>query len=125
VPGATDAGVVHYIDRQLATRLARHQRSYRNGLEAFARTCVALHGQSFAELSPHQKIAFMQKIESGKVPTGTWGEPSAPAFFRLLVDHTMQGFYGSPRHGGNRDYISYRILGLDYPQVIGRNRQRS
>jgi gluconate 2-dehydrogenase gamma chain len=36
----------------------------------------------------------------------------------------MQGFYGSPRHGGNRDYLSYRMLGIDYPQVIGRNRPR-
>jgi gluconate 2-dehydrogenase gamma chain len=32
------------------------------------------------------------------------------------------GFYGSPRHGGNKDYISYRMLGLDYPLIIGRNK---
>ena len=34
----------------------------------------------------------------------------------------MQGFYGSPRHGGNKDYASYRMLGLDYPNIIGQNR---
>jgi gluconate 2-dehydrogenase gamma chain len=34
----------------------------------------------------------------------------------------MQGFYGSPRHGGNRDYVSYKMMKLDYPHVIGQNR---
>ena len=34
----------------------------------------------------------------------------------------MQGFYGSPRHGGNKDYVSYRMLGLEYPDIIGQNR---
>ena len=36
----------------------------------------------------------------------------------------MQGFYGSPRHGGNRNYASYRMLGLEYPPVLGQNRYR-
>jgi len=35
----------------------------------------------------------------------------------------MQGFYGNPRHGGNRDYASYRMLGLDYPQLVGQDRR--
>jgi gluconate 2-dehydrogenase gamma chain len=34
----------------------------------------------------------------------------------------MQGFYGSPRHGGNRNYVSYKMLGLEYPVVMGQNR---
>ena len=34
-PGATDAGVIFYIDRQICGPLARHQQSYRLGLESF------------------------------------------------------------------------------------------
>jgi len=34
----------------------------------------------------------------------------------------MQGFYGSPRHGGNRNYASYKMMGLEYPRLIGQNR---
>jgi gluconate 2-dehydrogenase gamma chain len=123
-PGATDAGVVHYVDRQLATRLSRHQKTYRQGLRAFAQTCVAVQKLPFAQLSTERKIAFMRQIKAGKVPADTWTGGTPAAFFSLLVSHTMQGFYGSPRHGGNRDYVSYKILGLDYPQVIGRNRHR-
>jgi gluconate 2-dehydrogenase gamma chain len=124
VPGATDAGVVHYIDRQLSTRLARHRKAYREGLQAFAQSCVAAHGQPFAQLPVEKKIAFMRQVELGKVPAEAWKDEGPAGFFRLVVSHTMQGFYGSPRHGGNRDYVSYKILGIDYPQVIGRNRHR-
>jgi gluconate 2-dehydrogenase gamma chain len=123
-PGATDAGVIHYLDRQLATRLARHRKTYRAGLQAWNETCRAMHQKPFGELSPAEQIAFMRQVEAGKVPAEAWQGVQPAAFFNLLVDHTMQGFYGSPKHGGNRDYLSYKILGVDYPQVIGRNRHR-
>jgi gluconate 2-dehydrogenase gamma chain len=41
-------------------------------------------------------------------------------FFELVRNHTMEGYYGSPRHGGNRDAVSWRMLGLDEPPVLGR-----
>ena len=124
VAGATDAGVVRFIDRQLASVLARHQQDYRKGLAAFAQTCQKLHNQPFSQLSQEQKIAVMRRMEEGKVSAELWSGSLPGEFFRLIVDHTMQGFYGSPRHGGNRDYLSYKALGLDYPQVIGRNPYR-
>jgi len=37
-----------------------------------------------------------------------------------LVDHTIQGFYGGPRHGGNRDAVSWRMLGLPTAPVRSR-----
>ena len=38
---------------------------------------------------------------------------SAAAFFQMVVDHTMQGFYGSPKHGGNRGEASWKMLGIE------------
>jgi gluconate 2-dehydrogenase gamma chain len=32
----------------------------------------------------------------------------------------MQGFYGDPRHGGNREGVSWKMLGLPYPPIRGR-----
>jgi gluconate 2-dehydrogenase gamma chain len=121
-PGAAQAGVIHYIDRQLCGVFARHQQTYRRGLEAFNETCLQEYGRLFPDLPADKKIAALRTIESGRAPKALWGKPSAPAFFNLVLAHTMQGFYGSPRHGGNRDYASYRMLGLDYPPVTGRNR---
>jgi len=121
-PGATDAGVIHFIDRQLRGAHARHQAAYRQGLKAFHQTCLAVARAPFAELAPEKKDEFLRLLESGKAPRAGWSDPSPQEFFRLLVEHTMQGFYGPPRHGGNRGYASYKMLGLDTPQIIGRNR---
>jgi gluconate 2-dehydrogenase gamma chain len=124
VPGATQTGAIHYIDRQLVGVFQRHQPAYRRGLEAFRQTCLREHGDSFASLPGDAKIEALRAIEAGRAPPDLWGEPSPQAFFSLVLAHTMQSFYGSPRHGGNRDYASYRMLGLDYPPVVGRNRPR-
>ena len=121
-PGATDAGVIHYIDRQLCAAFARHQQTYRLGLEAFGKTCVAVYKTAFEQLGFEQQRAALRLLESGKAPPELWGEQSQYGFFSLIIDHTRQGFYGSPRHGGNRDYVSYRMLGLAYPNLIGQNR---
>ena len=47
-------------------------------------------------------------------------EKESRAFFELVREHTMEGYYGSPRHGGNRDAVSWRMLGLDEPPLRGR-----
>ena len=47
-------------------------------------------------------------------------ERQEPAFFNLVRNHTMEGYYGSPRHGGNRDAQSWRMLGLAEPPLRGR-----
>ena len=124
-PGATDTGAIDYIDRQLGGFFARSQPIYRRGLEAFRQTCLQEHKLAFQALPPAKKIAALRALELGQVPKALWGDPTAQAFFNLVLAHTMQSFYGSPRHGGNRDYASYRMLGLDYPQFVGQNRSRT
>lgn len=121
-PGATDAGVIHFIDRQLCGPLARHQSAYRTGLESFRNTCLQVYKKPFEQLSFDMQTAALRLIESGKTPKGLWGDLSSKDFFNLVLSHTMQGFYGSPRHGGNRDYASFRMMGLAYPNIIGQNR---
>jgi hypothetical protein len=31
----------------------------------------------------------------------------------MVADHAMQGFYGSPAHGGNLDAASWKMLGIE------------
>jgi gluconate 2-dehydrogenase gamma chain len=121
-PGATEARVIYYIDRQLFGPLARHQQIYRHGLASFRQTCLQLYKTSFEELPFQQQAEALLQIEEGKAPKEFWGDLSQKAFFDLVIDHTRQGFYGSPRHGGNYQYASYRMLGLAYPNLIGQNR---
>jgi len=121
-PGAGDVGAVDYIDRQLSGPFVRHRPAYRRGLESFVRTCQHGYGRPFHDLTGDEKVAVLRSLDSGQAPADLWGDPTGKAFFELVLAHTMQGFYGSPRHGGNRHYASYRMLGLDYPQVVGQNR---
>lgn len=108
-PGATDAGVINYIDRHLTGHFRRLQPLYRRGLAELDRLCLARHGRRFAHLRFDEQKAVLEGLE---------GE--LKAFFNVVVDHTMQGFYGDPRHGGNRDAVSWRMLGIPLIPVRGR-----
>jgi gluconate 2-dehydrogenase gamma chain len=121
-PGAKEAGVVHFIDRQLDGPYKRFAEKYHAGLACLAKTCLAMFGKPFEELPWPDQTRVLQALEASKAPKAIWTKPSSSEFFNLIRDHSMQGFYGSPRHGGNRHYASYKMLGLEYPRVIGQNR---
>ena len=39
----------------------------------------------------------------------------------MVIAHTMQGFYGDARHNGNRDAVSWRMLGIPVIPIRGRD----
>ena len=119
-PGAAEAGAVNFIDRQLVGHLKRHQKVYREGLAGIDQSSLALYGSKFRELPSDKRIALLQALAKGKAPGEVWKRRSSKAFFDLVVNHTMQGFYGDPRHGGNREAVSWKMLELPYPPVRGR-----
>jgi gluconate 2-dehydrogenase gamma chain len=119
-PGAAWAGVVNYIDRQLCGPLGHLRNSYRWGIAAVRKNSRALYGPDFAELTAAQQIELLTQMEQGRAPAEAWKQISSAEFFELLVDQTMQGFYGDPRHGGNRERASWKMLGIPYPPIRGR-----
>ena len=119
-PGAKEAGVVHFIDRQLDGPYKRFADKYHAGLACLAKTSQALFGKAFEALAWPDQTRVLQAMESNKVPKDIWTTPSASEFFNLIRDHSMQGFYGSPRHGGNRDFASWRMLGVPASPARGR-----
>jgi gluconate 2-dehydrogenase gamma chain len=124
-PGATDAGVIHYIDRQLAGVFHYDQETYRTGIKDLQDYCARNHGKTFELLIPVEQIKLMKMMESNQIGEKEWTSGHASDFFNLIRSHTMQGFYGSPIHGGNKDFMSFEMLRVDYPLVIGQNRYRS
>ncbi len=123
--GATDANVINFIDKQLTGPYTRFQEMYRKGIPAIERSSQKIYQKAFSELEFGIQTEFMIKMEKGELPEEFWKEVKQVEFFRLMLDHTMQGFYGSPRHGGNKNYVSYKMMKLDYPHVIGQNRYES
>jgi gluconate 2-dehydrogenase gamma chain len=121
-PGGKWANVSNFIDKQLNSYYRHYQATYREGLSAFQKNVIQMKGKKFEELSFEEQTAILEKMEAGEFTGEYWKEHPAAEFFDLVRQHSLQGFYGSPIHGGNRDYISYHMLGLDYPNVIGQNR---
>jgi gluconate 2-dehydrogenase gamma chain len=124
-PGGRDAGVVNFIEKQLAGPYRRFQTDYRKGLDAITKTCQERYRRSFETLSWDEQTSFLKAMESGVLNDGPWKNGFSMHFFELLRSHSLQGYYGSPRHGGNKNYVSYKMMGLDEFQVIGQNRYRS
>jgi gluconate 2-dehydrogenase gamma chain len=121
-PGGKWANVSNFIDKQLNTYYRKHQLAYREGLAAFEKTVIQMKARKFEELTFAEQTAMLEKMEAGEFSGDYWKDHSPANFFDMIRQHSLQGFYGSPANGGNRGYISYRMLGLDYPNVIGQNR---
>lgn len=105
-PGARQAGVLYYIDRQLSGALRRFTSVYRERLPSFRAVCRERMNGDFEHLSFDRQTEFLKSLE-------TDGPDDLRIFFQLVIDHTMQGFYGSPKHGGNRDEVSWRMLKVE------------
>ena len=108
-PGARWAGVVNYIDRQLIGPFRRQREAYRSGLAAIDQAALQSAGQPFAALDSARQAALLSNLQ---------GE--ARRFFTTVIAHTMQGYYGDPRHGGNREAVSWRMLGVPVIPIRGR-----
>ena len=108
-PSASQAGVLTFIDRQLVRHFRSHQDAYRDGLEQANAMSRKRFGRDLADASQEQQLEVVGALEQEANP-----------FFELVRIHTLEGYYGSPRHGGNRDAVSWRMLGLDEPPLLGR-----
>jgi gluconate 2-dehydrogenase gamma chain len=108
-PGARAAGVVNFIDLQLTRHHKKHRDAYRKGIAEVDSLSRGRFGKPFADLASGQQVELLGEMESKE-----------NEFFDLIRGHTMQGFYGDPRHGGNRNEASWKMLGLPSPPVRGR-----
>lgn len=120
--GAKDAGVVNFIDKLLYQRFPELKSGYKNGIHSLEAYCKETFHVSFVELEWEQQYLILQQMEKGELPESYWSKISQRSFFDMVLRNTMQGYYGPPRHGGNKDYVSYRMMRLDYPLLIGQNR---
>lgn len=121
-PGAIDAGVVNYIDRQIYIRFPELKELYHEGVHSINSYCNAAYNKDFSEISWDEQTNVLQQMERRELPEEYWQAVSQTNFFWTIRRNTMQGFYGAPHHGGNKDYVSYRMMNLNYPFIVGQNR---
>jgi hypothetical protein len=109
-PAGTEAGVLDYLERQFKRELAEQAARYRLGLNAVDAEAHAVYGQPFASLQPARQDDLLRSIEAGDVRT-PWAIDAA-VFAADLVGHVIEGYYSDPDNGGNRDGISWRMIGF-------------
>jgi gluconate 2-dehydrogenase gamma chain len=115
MPGATDAGVLNYIDLALAGAYADQQEFYRHGLTQLEAHCMAAYAKPFRNLTPAQQDETIAALEQGKSNAFSW--PAARAFFNTVHRHTMEGLFSDPVYGGNRDFTGWRLVGFPGAQM--------
>jgi gluconate 2-dehydrogenase gamma chain len=136
-PGGTDCGVAVFIDRQLAGAWGTGDKTYmqgpwqkgvptqgyqspltpaeffRAGIAATNAYCRKTSQKEFDRLPTDQQVKVLQDLEAGKV---TLEGISGQEFFNLLLATAMQGFFADPVYGGNRDKVSWKMVG--FPGVV-------
>lgn len=102
MPGAREAGVIWFIDRALAGYDEDKRAIYRSGLASLQvkRAEVVPGSTTIVGLSPEHRTAVLKTVEDTE-------------FFRLVRLHTILGFFGHPKHGGNRDAGALKLLGME------------
>jgi Gluconate 2-dehydrogenase subunit 3 len=115
-PGATEAGVLNYIDLALAGAYSDLQDFYRRGLSSLDAFCRGTHKARFVELDGPRQDAVIAALEQGKATEFSW--PSAQAFFNTLRTHTMEGMFADPVYGGNKDFAGWMLIGFPGAQPV-------
>ncbi len=118
-PGAVEAGTVSYADHTLAGVEQGNQTRYRAGVKLLDAACRARFGHAFADCGHVEQDAMVSDMAAGSVPPVTGAAEDldwAVAFFELLREHTLEGMFSDPVHGGNRDLAGWKLLGYLGPQ---------
>lgn len=114
-PGAREAAVANYIDLALAGAYKDQQDFYRSGLAQLDAYCHTQYKRGFAALTPEQQDDVVGALAAGKADGFTW--PTAQNFFRTVRTHTLEGMFGDPIYGGNRNFAGWQLIGFPGSQM--------
>ena len=94
-PGATEAGVIWFWDRALGNELGW----VLPGVRSLREQLAASLDRPFAELPETEQDSALRSVES---------DPR----FQLWRDLTIFGFFAMAKHGGNKDHVSWDLIGF-------------
>lgn len=107
-PGAKWAGVVHYIDLSLAGEFAKCRPTYERGLSRLAELTREGSDRSFPDLDFAKQTRILEKLQSDA--HGIQMSAIGQDFFALVRRQTIEGFFGDPKYGGNRNSVGWKVL---------------
>ena len=83
---------------------------YRKALAALDAACRGRYGNKvFVDLSDAQKDEAIKGLEDGSLKLDGLDNQT---FFKLILTDTQTGFLADPIYGGNRDLVSWKMIGF-------------
>ena len=151
-PGAIEANVPFFLDRQLVGKFGRGDhyylcgpwpkgtpeqgyqsrfnpaQLYRAAIAAVDRYVGAnFGGVSLSKLSSDDQVKVLKGLESGDIALEAGVD--SKSFFDMLLQNTKEGYFSDPIYGGNKDMSAWKMIGFpgahyDYKEWVTRYGER-
>jgi gluconate 2-dehydrogenase gamma chain len=112
-PSASESGVPEYINGSLADFLAAEKPAFIEGLEATDAFARRSQDRAFIELSAEKQDAVLTAMENGSAA----GFDNARAFFNRARRLAMEGMFGDPFYGGNKNFAGWDLIQYPGPRL--------
>jgi gluconate 2-dehydrogenase gamma chain len=112
-PSASESGVPEYINRALGDYLAGEKPAFIEGLEATDTFARRYQTRPFIELPSDKQDAVLTAMENGNAE----GFANARAFFNRARRLTMEGMFGDPYYGGNKNFAGWDLIRYPGPRM--------
>ena len=134
-PSGSEAGVVQFIDRQLAGDYGNGAHFYLEGpwqngtpsqgyqsrftpAQFYRRAITAIeqsvgrseNGKAFKAVPPDRQDALLKQMESGDLKLD--GPITSKAFFTMFLQNVLEGYFSDPIYGGNKDGAAWKMIGF-------------
>ena len=146
-PGAIEARVPVFIDKQLAGDFGKASDWYMRGphdpaasplrgwqtplsplelyqqaIPVFDAWCKATHGKIFAELDAATQDKALTSLQKDEMKI----KPELREFFTVLLGNTKEGYFSDPKYGGNHGMEAWKYIGFpgargSYKEWVGKH----
>jgi gluconate 2-dehydrogenase gamma chain len=112
-PSASECDVPVYINRALGDYLAGEKTALVEGLDATDALARRTQNAAFADLTPAQQDALLTSMDNGDAD----GFPNARAFFNRARRLALEGMFGDPYYGGNKNFAGWDLIKYPGPRL--------
>jgi gluconate 2-dehydrogenase gamma chain len=151
-PGAVEANVPFFLDRQLAGKFGQGDHYFLGGpwpkgtpeqgyqtrftpAQLYRAAIAAIdkytgdhfNGASFSKVIAEDQDKVLKGLESGEIKLE--GGVDSKTFFAMLLQNTKEGYFSDPIYGGNKDMGAWKMIGFpgahyDYKEWVQRHGER-
>ena len=112
-PSASECGVTEYINRSLGDYLAAEKPAFIEGLEQTDAFAQRTENRPFVDLTADKQDVVLTAMDNGTAE----GFANAKVFFNRARRLTLEGMFGDPYYGGNRNFAGWDLIKYPGPRL--------